>query len=215
MWGLTQSNASTSKMLHSSPPPPPQKKIPSRDFMTQFPPLHVLSLQHHLLINLFNIIMLYQKLPNSFNSVEILPIRVAKQSWPSSLSTSVEIKSVLMFFCLSLYPKRFAPLAAWSPGLTFLNFKNGWNTSMCSSSTSTISDLSSADYPLKKWNTPIPLFPQKWLPFSGTTQNFNILLTKFPNSIEIKFVLCLIPFRVALCAIGCPASGPLATNKYA
>ena len=120
-------------------------------------------------------------------------------------SNSVEIKSAPMFACLSLCPTRFAPLAAWPPGLTFLNNKNGWNTFMCSSSTSMISDLSSADYPPKKWNTPVPLFPQNQSTFPRNYQLFNILLT---NSLLMFFrsyvYLSLYPTRFAPLAVRPP-----------
>ena len=49
-----------------------------------------------------------------------------------SSSYSVEIKSVLLFVYLTLYPMRFAPLAAQPLGLTLFNNKNG-----CPSSTGT------------------------------------------------------------------------------
>ena len=114
--------------------------------------------------------MSFKKLHTSSNSVEIKSvlmshsaIRDAKQSWPSGLRT-----------------------------LTFLDFKNGWNTSMCSSSTLAINPCVIANYPPKKWNTPVPLFHQNQSNFFRNNADFNNSLTKLllsSNSVEIKSVL--------------------------
>ena len=45
--------------------------------------------------------------------------------------------------------------------LTFLNFKNRWNTYMCSSSTLAINHSTSNPYPPKKCNTPVTLSAPK------------------------------------------------------
>ena len=92
--------------------------------------------------------------------------------------------------CLKSHPRREAVLAAQPTGLTNFNNKNGWNTFMCSSSTLMIKPSSAVHYPSKKWNTPVPLFPQKSPIFSRIDPLFNILLTKLPsssNSVEIIF----------------------------
>ena len=56
--------------------------------------------------------------------------------------------------------------------LTFLNFKNGWNTYMCSSSTLAITPNTSVNYSLKKWNTPVPLLSPNQSTFPRNNPNF-------------------------------------------
>ena len=106
-------------------------------------------------------------------------------------SNSVEIKSVLMSFIpLNIKPSTLNFILPF----TFFNNKNGWNTFMCSSSTLMIKPSSAIHYPPEKWNTPVPLFPQKSPNFSSQTQIFNNLLTNLPsssNSVEILMFLCL------------------------
>ena len=77
-------------------------------------------------------------------------------------SHSVEINpSVLMFFCLKNLPPSPNSVEIRPRPLTRFNNKNRWNTFMCSSFTLPINPSTSANYPPKKWNTPVPLFPQK------------------------------------------------------
>ena len=99
------------------------------------------------ILNFMSQFLMNSILPHSSHSVEINP-------------------SVLMFLCLMN-----------DSGLTFVNNKNGWNASKCYSSTLTIKHFVSINYPPKKWNTPVTLFPHKSPIFPKTTPIFNILLT--------------------------------------
>ena len=115
-------------------------------------------------------------------------------------SNSVEIKSVLLFLCLT------RPL-----GLTFLNNKNGWNTSMCSSSTLAINRSTSVNYPSKKWNTTVPLLGQKSPLFFTKPQNFNNLLTNPLNPFMSVYHVCV---SVCLKKLYPSRFAPLAVKKY-
>jgi len=118
---------------------------------------------------------------------------------------SVEIKSVLMSFPL---PDALCAIGRRaSRPLTILNFKNGWNASTCSSSTLAINPCVFANYPSKKWNTPVPLFHQNQSIFFRNNADFNNSLTKLPlspYSVEIN------PAPAALTLFnsknGCPTS---------
>ena len=94
--------------------------------------------------------------------------RRALRHWPSGLRTSVEIQTLARV----VRPEQIRVIA-----ITFFNNKNGWNTSMCSSSTLTINLSTSTHYPTKKWNTHVPLFNQIQSNFLGNNPNFNNSLT--------------------------------------
>ena len=87
----------------------------------------------------------------------------ALRHWPSSLSTSVEIYTPVR----DVRPEPIRVIA-----LTNINNKNGWNTSMCSSSTLLINLSTSPTYPPKKWNTPVTLFPRKQSTLPSPNPNF-------------------------------------------
>ena len=74
--------------------------------------------------------------------------------------------------------------------LTKFNNKNGWNTSMCYSSTLMINHSTSIPYPTKKWNTPVTLFPKNQSTFLRNNSKFNFLLT---NPFQHHMFFCL-PF---------------------
>jgi len=78
---------------------------------------------------------------------------------------------------------------------------------MCSSSTLAINPCVFANYPSKKWNTPVPLFHQNQSIFFRNNADFNNSLTKLPlspYSVEIN------PAPAALTLFnsknGCPTS---------
>lgn len=79
---------------------------------------------------------------------------------------SVCLKSLNIMFPSSNSVEIYTPVSGVSHEqirvvtLTSIDNKNGWNTSMCSSSTLAINPCVFANYPSKKWNTPVPLFPK-------------------------------------------------------
>ena len=117
------------------------------------------------ILNFMSQFIINSNLPHSSHSVEINPSVLMS-------STPLNIKLSTLNFISAL---------------TFVNNKNGWNASKCYSSTLAIKHFISINYPPKKWNTPVTLFPQKSQIFSKTTPIFNILLT---NPIQPLMSLC-------------------------
>ena len=183
------------------------KKSPLSDFFAQFPPFYVVSLWK---------VSMPSASRTNFQLTFALKfpraLRGCKKTFlnPLSHTTIRFFMNFMSRFSIDFQPKA-APtssvcLYVLNPvsgvnheqirviSFTFFNNKNGWNTFMCSSSTLMIKPSSAVHYPSKKWNTPVPLFPQKSPIFSSQTQIFNNLLTNLlssSNSVEILMFFCL------------------------